>query len=227
MRLGGWIAWWRRRRELPGGLGLGLEKVWGRLRQRLYPEALRIARPAWLEAETASGEEREAPGAKRAPPDSAGTGAGSGLPPDLRRLICDAATCLLRAQKKMEGLGGKEAPEALVKLLRHVTGACEALKFNGVEVRDHTGERYVDGMALEVLAFQPRPGTDFEVVEETLRPSVYYKDVLIQRGQVIVATPEKRPDGGLTQAPPADLAEQRPVVDGTRAVEPDTINGGE
>lgn len=226
MRLGGWIARWRRNLLLAGGLRPGLERVWGGLRQRLYPEALRIARPAWLEAGPAGGEEREGPGAKRAPPDSAGTGAGSGLPPDLRQLISEAATCLFRAQKKVEGLGGKEAPEALVKFLRHVTGACDALKFNKVEVRDHTGERYVDGMALEVLAFQPRPGTDFEIVAETLRPSVYYKDVLIQRGQVIVATPQKRPDDGLTQPPAVDLAERRKAADGTRALGPDATNGG-
>jgi hypothetical protein len=58
------------------------------------------------------------------------------------------------------------------------------------EIRDDTSTQYVAGMALKVVAFQPTEGIDQETICETIRPSVYYRGKLVQRGEVVVATPK-------------------------------------
>ena len=60
-----------------------------------------------------------------------------------------------------------------------------------VELRDYDKEKYVDGMALKVIAFQPSSSCHVKTIIETIKPSIFYNDKLIQIGEVIVATPDK------------------------------------
>lgn len=66
------------------------------------------------------------------------------------------------------------------------------LSANGIEIQDHTGNAFDSGQALRVLAFQPTPGVQREVVQETLKPTIYFKGRHVQMGEVIVASPEKK-----------------------------------
>ena len=45
-------------------------------------------------------------------------------------------------------------------------------------------------MALDVLAFQPEVSVQDEIITETIKPSIYYQDKLIQRGEVVVSMPK-------------------------------------
>ena len=114
---------------------------------------------------------------------------------ELLRLLTDLATGLWRIKRKIEALPENVPPDEMRKVRRHVQSAWDALTDGKVEVQDLTGEKYVDGMALKVIAFQPTEGVAGEVIDETIKPTVFYRDQLIQRGEVIVATPSK-PDGG-------------------------------
>lgn len=73
-----------------------------------------------------------------------------------------------------------------------------------VTIEEHTGQEYLDGMSLEVVATEPRPdlaeGT--VTIVETLKPSVYVFGQLIGHGQVVLgrgvsqeASGEGRTDG--------------------------------
>ncbi len=71
----------------------------------------------------------------------------------------------------------------------------------GVTIEDHTGQAYVDGMALEIVTTEPRAdlaeGT--VTIVETLKPSVYVSGQLIVRGQVVLGRgvgQEARGEGG-------------------------------
>lgn len=171
----------------------GLRGLLASLRQLFYEKPFRIARPAWSAKLL-----RTLELAAKGPPDSHGQpseapsqAAAVVERKDFYKLIADVATGLWRAKKKMPAEGAAEPPEELRALFRHVESVWDGLSSKDVDVQDYDGERYVAGTAMRVIAFQPTPGTQHEAVAETIRPSVFYKDVLIQRAQVIVAIPEQ------------------------------------
>lgn len=158
------------------------------LRQLSFPSAFRIGAPslspeAICEPEGQSAEEGTAhPAATVREPPAAET-------KELLRLLTDLATGLWRIKRKLEMLPENVPPEEMRRLRRHVQSAWDVLSSGKVEVQDLTGEKYVDGMALKVIAFQPTEGVGARVIGETIRPSIRYRDCLIQRGEIIVAIP--------------------------------------
>ena len=113
----------------------------------------------------------------------------------LYRLIAHVATGLWRIRRKMVSEGAADLPAEMAAACRHLEATMDVLKDGKVEIRDHANEKYVTGMALKVVAFQPTPGIQFEMIAETIRPSVFYRGALIQRAEVIVATPEQPTSG--------------------------------
>ena len=108
------------------------------------------------------------------------------------RLLADVGTGLWRLRQKMVKSGTDRPLEEMRRAYRHLESVWDALVKAGVEIRDHTGEPVPEGgiYALRVIAFQPTPGISREKVIETIRPTIYYEDQMIQMGQVIVGTPE-------------------------------------
>jgi hypothetical protein len=74
-------------------------------------------------------------------------------------------------------------------LVRQLESARDALSAVGIEAKGHTGESYVPGLAVTVLAFEPKAGTISDVIAETVKPSVFFRDALVQPAEVIVSTP--------------------------------------
>jgi hypothetical protein len=60
-----------------------------------------------------------------------------------------------------------------------------------VKIYDHTGEEFDAGRSIKVLAYQPTPGLTRERVTDTIKPTIYVHDDLVQIGEVIVGTPER------------------------------------
>jgi len=58
----------------------------------------------------------------------------------------------------------------------------------GLEIKDPAGERYQEGMSLDVLAFDYPEGEPHEhrVIQETVSPAIYYNGQLVKLAQVIV-----------------------------------------
>ncbi|MEU6035495.1 hypothetical protein ABZ801_08785 [Actinomadura sp. NPDC047616] len=101
------------------------------------------------------------------------------------RAAADVATSIWRLRGKLAE-SPVEPPRAVV---RHLESAWDALAEAGVQVQDHLNAPFDSGLALTVVAFQPTPGLSREQVVETVRPSVYLHDRVVQRGEVIVGTP--------------------------------------
>jgi hypothetical protein len=100
-------------------------------------------------------------------------------------LIAELATSLWRARRKLAH-GSGDGNKAVS---RHIEAAFDTLAAAKIEVKDHTGEKYVTGMALKVIAIQPNPAIRTNIITETIKPTIRYKDLLIQRGEVAVETP--------------------------------------
>ena len=65
----------------------------------------------------------------------------------------------------------------------------------GLTIRDRTGQSFDYGMPEKVIDAKPQPGITKERVFETLRPTVtwttnFWKEAMIQKGEVIIQTPE-------------------------------------
>jgi hypothetical protein len=103
-----------------------------------------------------------------------------------QQLIADLATGVWRLRRR--------ASEAPPGMRRDLDALADRLTEAGVEIHDHTGERYDPAKALRVLAFEPAAGAAAETVSETVKPTIYYQGQWLQMGEVVVRTPA--PDGG-------------------------------
>lgn len=108
--------------------------------------------------------------------------------------IANMATAVWRAKIKLEKESQVELPIELRNLPRHILAAWDALAAGQVHVDDLIGKRYVPGMAVNVLTFQPLEGIGSELIHETIKPMIYLHDRLIQRADIIVARPLRESD---------------------------------
>ncbi|MFI0423932.1 hypothetical protein [Spongiactinospora sp. 9N601] len=152
--------------------------VWARLRQLRYPREFRIRAAAWPDDVLAAFER-----ALRAEPPPG--------PADVRDdtlpgpSLADVVTSIWRLERRLRRLPGETRT-----LTRHLEAAWDALAQAGVKIQDHLGDPFDPGLSIKVLSYQPAPDLDRDRVVETIRPSVHLNDHVIQRGEVIVGTPD-------------------------------------
>lgn len=154
--------------------------MWAGLRQLRYPPEFRIPAAGWSSDHLARLEKalRELPAQRE--------------DPELGRHLGQVATSLWRVRQKLarvaQGTVGRD-------LTRAVESAWDALAQAGVMVREHTGDVVTGGEAFRILTFEPAPGLAREQVVETLRPTIFYHDKVVQPGEVVVGKPVAPPDG--------------------------------
>ena len=115
---------------------------------------------------------------------------------DLERLpfLADVATGLWRMRRNMVPRGATRLIEArpieeMRKPFRWLVSVWDTLSENGIEIQDHTGDRFDSGQVLKASAFEPTSGIAEETVIDTIKPSVYLNGQLIQMGDVVVGVP--------------------------------------
>jgi len=104
-------------------------------------------------------------------------------------MAADIGTLVWRIQKRLATIG--ELPKQLQRLSRDVESTWDALTQRGIEIKDHTGRDYDGGMTLRVITSQPVAGLVRRQIIETLKPTIFYRDRIIQMGEVIVGVPEE------------------------------------
>ena len=108
---------------------------------------------------------------------------------ELLKITAEVGTTIWRLRRRISA--GGESAELLGRFSRDLDAGEDFLRQGGIEIKDYTGEKYDGGMALKVIAFQPVPNLPCEKVMETIKPTIYFKNAILQIGQVIVAVPEK------------------------------------
>jgi hypothetical protein len=101
--------------------------------------------------------------------------------------LADLATASWRARKR--AAKAAESNEESRRILRDLEGMFEIFQAIGIEIRDYTGETFDYGLPLKVITTQPVPGLAKEKVAETIKPTVFLKENLIQIGEVVIETP--------------------------------------
>jgi hypothetical protein len=108
---------------------------------------------------------------------------------DYFKVLVSVATHAWRVRKEMRDAQTGEFNEEVKQLERHIDAIYQSLAEFGVIVHDHTGDEYDESQPMIVIATRPTPGLDKKRVCETLLPSVFWNNRLIQNGEVKVATP--------------------------------------
>lgn len=111
------------------------------------------------------------------------------VPPNVIRAMADIATNVWKAKSKMLDSGSGEVREEMKRVYRHIEGALESFEEIDLEVKDHTGDAFDYGLPLKVITTQPTNGITKESVIETIKPTIYWQNQIIQMGEVVIATP--------------------------------------
>lgn len=147
-------------------------------RQLMQPAAFRIAAPPASE-----------PGVQESAIEADPSASKYGQLNMALKTLAAVATAIWRAKSKLDAEAEATLPDELRNLPRHIQAAWDALKAGQIQVDDPTGRQYVPGMAVNTLTIQPLDGITCEVIHETIKPSVYFNDALIQRADVILGRP--------------------------------------
>jgi hypothetical protein len=162
-----------------------LERLFAAVRQRRYPAEFRISEPHWPEeiAEQLSTALQRETSQSRAR-DVAGLA---------DEQIVAIGTKLWRLRSEMMRQAQDQKPPALRYAYRHLDALWTQLAEAGIEVRDHTGEAVPKSgiYLLKTVAYQPVSGINRQCVIETLKPTIYFNNRIIQVGEVIVGTPKQ------------------------------------
>jgi hypothetical protein len=105
------------------------------------------------------------------------------------RTLVSVATNAWRAKEKMKDPETGEIRDELKRVDRHVEAIIRNLAELGVVIRDHTGDTYDEGQPMKVIGSKPTPDLTAKRVSETLLPSVFWNERLVQNGEVEIATP--------------------------------------
>jgi hypothetical protein len=111
---------------------------------------------------------------------------------DFTPLLVELATGVWRLHSKLTATEPDEGDSAklLRSLTRQVNSMSDALDEAGVHVQDHTGRPFDAGQSVDVVAYATNDAVSRETVAETITPTVYIDDRIVQRGQIVVAGPE-------------------------------------
>ncbi|MGA2247558.1 MAG: hypothetical protein ABSH48_21440 [Verrucomicrobiota bacterium] len=90
--------------------------------------------------------------------------------------------------KMMDGDRGQPREE-MRRIYRHIETMFDAFQQIGLQIKVHTGDAFDYGLPLTVITTQPTPGIAKERVIETIKPTIYWNDTIIQTGEVVIATP--------------------------------------
>jgi len=111
---------------------------------------------------------------------------------ELVKLLADVGTGLWRLQSKMLPAGASQPSAENRRSYKQLEAILDTLTAANVQIRDHTGEAFPRGgiYNIKVLAYEPTSGLAREQVVETIKPTIYLKDRVIQIGEVVIGTPE-------------------------------------
>lgn len=111
------------------------------------------------------------------------------LPENLTQSLSALATHVWRAKGKLVDSETGEPKEETRRVYRHIEGALETFAQMNLTMNDWINQPYDPGLPVKVLTFQPTPGVMSDTVVEAVRPTVIWRDQLLQLGEVVVGIP--------------------------------------
>jgi hypothetical protein len=111
------------------------------------------------------------------------------VPENVIKAMAVIATNAWKAKARMLDPASGEVRDDMKRVYRHIEAIFQAFGDMGLEIKDHTGDPFDYGLPLHVVTTQPTPGLTTERVLETIKPTIYWQRQVLQRGEVVIATP--------------------------------------
>lgn len=108
--------------------------------------------------------------------------------------VANIVTNLWRAKMKMVEPGTGEPKEDTRRIYRHIEGALETFTQLGLTMTEMVNQPYDAGLPVKVLTFQPTPGLKRDTILEVVRPTIIWRDTLLQMGEIVVGIPAESPN---------------------------------
>ena len=121
--------------------------------------------------------------------EQARAGAHAGHHQGLESALGIIVTNAWKARAKMMDVNTGEPREDMRRVYRHIETMFVAIHTRGFQVKVQTGDHFDYGMPLALISTQPTPGIAKERVIETIKPTIYWNETIIQAGEVVIATP--------------------------------------
>jgi hypothetical protein len=111
-------------------------------------------------------------------------------PPDgLAQSLASLATHIWRARVKLVDPITGEPNDETRRAYRHVMAAFETFAQMGLTMNDWIDQPFDPGLPVKVLTFQPMPDIMRDTVVEAVRPTIIWRDQILQLGEVVVGIP--------------------------------------
>jgi hypothetical protein len=122
------------------------------------------------------------------------------IPENVAKALIATATNVWRIRSRISDSSTHELKEEITKddlrkLSRYVDSIIESFAGVGIEIKDRTGEAFDYGLPEKVVTAEPQAGLTKEIIVETIRPTIYWKNQIAQQGEVVIATPLETPKG--------------------------------
>ena len=104
-------------------------------------------------------------------------------------IFLSIATNAWRAKMKMRDNLTGEVREDMRRIDRHIEAIYRNLEECGIIIRDHTGDLYDEGQPMKVIASKPVQGLQKKRVSDTLLPSIFWQNMLVQNGEIEIESP--------------------------------------
>ena len=153
------------------------------------PEEFNIPAPQWPDRQKLIDEVTTRIKALLNTKDEGVDGTRHAVPVHVVKGMADIATNVWKAKVKMLDSASGEVRDEMKRVYRHIESVLDSLHEMGVEVKDHTGDAFDYGLPLKVVTTQPTQGITRESVLETIKPTIYWQQQIIQMGEVVIATP--------------------------------------
>jgi hypothetical protein len=111
------------------------------------------------------------------------------VPASITKGLVAIANSYFRAKKKMLDPTTGEPHEAMSRVYKDIERISRHLEEMGFKIQNHTGDAYDDGQPMKVITSNPRPEATRKYVLETLLPTIYWNDKIIQHGEIEIAVP--------------------------------------
>jgi hypothetical protein len=101
--------------------------------------------------------------------------------------LAGLATACWRMRKRLSKT--TDTSDCFRRIGRDLEAMFDVFHAIGIEIKDYTGETFDYGLPLKVITTQPVSGLAKERVIETIKPTLLWRNHLIQMGEVIIETP--------------------------------------
>lgn len=105
--------------------------------------------------------------------------------------LADLITELWRIRRRTIDPATQQPLEQMKPISRRLESIFEILNQEGIEIVDRVNRKYDVGFVEKVLTHEKRDNLSYPIISETVKPTIFYKNQLLQRGEIIVAIPEQ------------------------------------